>query len=271
MSRPFPISDDAEIIDVEPPSRRNRRWRLWLLVALFALFILGTRVLAIYVSALWFGSLGYSAVYWYIFRAKTLLFLVFAALTILILRGALWFIERVFAPHSFGPRTIMVNNQPFKVAPARIVRPLAWIVSAICGLIFGLMMKDGWQKFALFFHRAAAPTPDPIFNKPLSFYLFILPVYELVSGWLVALAVVLFIAVLIFVFVSLSQQSVSKAAATSARNTSFSAASIAGALLLLTFAWSTYLSRFPYLWEDHQTFSGVTYAEHHYLLPLEDL
>jgi len=29
----------------------------------------------------------------------------------------------------------------------------------------------------------------------------------------------------------------------------------------------TYLTRFPYLWEEHQTFTGVTYTEANYLLP----
>ncbi|HEV7844255.1 MAG TPA: UPF0182 family protein, partial [Pyrinomonadaceae bacterium] len=32
-------------------------------------------------------------------------------------------------------------------------------------------------------------------------------------------------------------------------------------------AWRVYLSRFPYLWEDHQSFSGVTYTEANYYLP----
>ena len=32
-------------------------------------------------------------------------------------------------------------------------------------------------------------------------------------------------------------------------------------------AWRTYLSRFPYLWDDHQTFAGVTFTEANYLLP----
>ena len=32
-------------------------------------------------------------------------------------------------------------------------------------------------------------------------------------------------------------------------------------------AWRVYLSRFPYLWEEHQTFSGVTFTEANYLLP----
>jgi uncharacterized membrane protein (UPF0182 family) len=32
-------------------------------------------------------------------------------------------------------------------------------------------------------------------------------------------------------------------------------------------SWHTYLSRFPFLWEDHPVFSGVTYTEAHYTLP----
>src|SRR5207237_8780414 len=31
--------------------------------------------------------------------------------------------------------------------------------------------------------------------------------------------------------------------------------------------WRFILSRYPYLWEDHQTFSGVTYVEANHLLP----
>ena len=32
-------------------------------------------------------------------------------------------------------------------------------------------------------------------------------------------------------------------------------------------SWRTYLTRFPFLWDDHQTFAGVTYTEAHYVLP----
>jgi uncharacterized membrane protein (UPF0182 family) len=49
--------------------------------------------------------------------------------------------------------------------------------------------------------------------------------------------------------------------------TSFSATSSTLAAFLLAFAWRVYLSRFPYLWSDHQTFSGPNYTEANYLLP----
>ena len=51
------------------------------------------------------------------------------------------------------------------------------------------------------------------------------------------------------------------------RRTSYAAVSFALAAFLLFLAWRVYLARFPYLWEDHQSFSGVTYTEDNYYLP----
>ncbi|MEP6569567.1 MAG: UPF0182 family protein, partial [Acidobacteriota bacterium] len=58
-----------------------------------------------------------------------------------------------------------------------------------------------------------------------------------------------------------------KTTRTSSATTPWAAVSLALALFLGLLAWSTYLSRFPYLWEDHQTFSGITFTEAKYLLP----
>ena len=261
MSSSFP--DDDDVIDISPT--RKRHWRRWLLLSVIVLLIVAARSLTIYVSALWFGSLGYSSVYWYIFRSKLTLFAVFAVLTLVILRGAFWLLERAFASHTLGPRTIVVNNQPVTFAPARFVRPASWIISVIGGLVSGLSMKASWQAFALYTHRVAAPETDPIYQKPLDFYLFSLPVYDLLGSWLMAITVVIFLATLVYALLTMSQQH--KGTAKSATRTSFGAISLALAPLLLALALNTYLSRFPYLWEDHQTFTGVTYTEANYLLP----
>ena len=55
MSNPF-ANSDAEIIDVPPPKRR--RWRRYLLAGILLFFLAFSRILAVYVSALWFGSIG---------------------------------------------------------------------------------------------------------------------------------------------------------------------------------------------------------------------
>ncbi len=264
MSESFPLRDD-EVIDVGP-ARKRRRWRVWLIVGLVLLFIVLSRGLAVYLSAAWFSSLGFAAVYWYIFKLKIGLFLAFAIMTVLLLRTAFWLLERAFASQTIEKRTIVVNNQPIQFAPERFVRPLGWILAVLFGLFYGLAMKGDWQTFALYFNRAVTAAPDPIFQKPLGFYLFSLPLYDLLSGWLITLAFVVLCASIVYSLLTLPQK-VLKTAGKNAATKTLAAVSLALAVFLALLAWRTYLSRFPYLWEDHQTFSGVTFAEAKYLLP----
>ena len=76
---------DDKVIDVQPP-RKRRLWILVLLAIVLVLFLFGSPLLAIYVDALWFSSLGFSEAYWYKFRLGGLLFVIFFAVTFLILR-----------------------------------------------------------------------------------------------------------------------------------------------------------------------------------------
>ncbi|MGH9957859.1 MAG: UPF0182 family protein, partial [Pyrinomonadaceae bacterium] len=263
MSRPFRPSDD-EIIDVPPPKRR--RWKRWLIGGVILFFIALSQSLSIYVSALWFGSLGYSAIYWYILRQKVALFLAFFLVTVLILRAAFWLLERVFAAHGFETRTIVVNNQPIEFSPGSFMRPVAWAFALVFGLFYAFAMKDKWQQFALYTNQAATASFDPIFQKPLGFYLFTLPVYDSISSWLIALTFVVLCATLVYSFLTLPQK-VLKSARSLPSGKPLMAISSALAALMLALAWRAYLSRFPYLWNDHQVFSGVTYTEANYLLP----
>lgn len=264
MSNPFPVSDD-EIIDIGPPTKK-RRWRGLIIAAAVVLLILLSRSLSIYLSALWFGSLGYGDVYWYIFKLKVSLFVVYALATMAVLRTAFWLLERAFSTHVLERRTIVVNNQPLQFSPARFVRPLSWLIAAVFGVFYGLGMRGEWQTYARYLNRVDAPLPDPIFGKPLSFYLFGLPVYEDVSSWLTALAFVVLCVALLYAALVLPQKML-KAGKQDSVGTAFSAVSLALAGFLTLLAWRTYLSRYAYLWQDHPSFSGVTYTEANYLLP----
>ncbi len=237
---------------------------------LIAVLVLGflsfSRVLAVYLSALWFGSLGYSSVYWYIFKLKLGLFIGFGVLTTLLLSATFWLFQRLFGSYAFEKRTVILNNQPFEFSPARFARPIGWLVSLVVGLIFGLALKDDWQIFALYLHRPATANHDPIFGKPIGFYLFSLPFYDALSTWLLGVAFIILIAALAYSLLSLPQR-VLKPTVRWSSGAAFRAVCCALALFLTVLSWRTYLSRFPFLWNDHQTFSGVTYTEAHYSLP----
>src|SRR5258708_30486389 len=166
MSQPESFDHDGEIIDVgHTKPRRRRVW--WLLGVIVLLIVVASRGLSIYISALWFGSLGYAPVYWYMFKLKIALFAIFFSLTVVILRAGFWLIGRAFASISFDRRTIVVNQQPVNFSPSRVLRPLAWVVSVLGGGVFGLGMRDAWRSFALYFHGSPGGYSDPIFNQRL--------------------------------------------------------------------------------------------------------
>jgi uncharacterized protein len=272
MSKPVSLDDNDEVIEISPTPPQRRRWRRWVILAVILLVFALSQSLSIYIEALWFGSLGYASVFWYTFRLKLILFAVFALLTFIILRGVFWLFERVFASTALEGRVIIVNNQAVNIAPARILRPAAWVVSGFLALVYGLGMSQNWRLFALYLNQTPTAENDPIFQKPLGFYLFTLPAHQMLSWWLTVLAFSILCGAVLYLLLTYPQQSRTRATATgaaggAARRAGYAAVSCALAGLLLTLAWRVYLSRFPYLWEEHQTFSGVTYTEANYLLP----
>jgi uncharacterized membrane protein (UPF0182 family) len=251
------------VIDVGP---RRRRFKIWILIGAVLLIVSFSRIMSIYLSALWFDSLGFSSVFWYIFKAKVLLFVGSAILTALLLSTTFLLFQRLFGAYAFEQRTIVLNNQPFQFSPARFIRPLGWIVSAIFGLIYGFKLKDHWRQFALYLNQPPTSAHDPIFGKPLGFYLFSLPLYDLISSWLLGVAFIILFAAVAYSLLGLPQ-TVLKPSVRWSSGAAFRAVCCALAFFFIVLSWRTYLARFPYLWQDHPTFSGVTYTEANYTLP----
>jgi uncharacterized membrane protein (UPF0182 family) len=281
MSRPGTEDDDfgGEVIDIEPAGgrRKSRRGRLLLILALILTFIALTRAAGIYLETLWYGSLGYGSVYWTGFWYEFLLFVVFAVATALILRGAFWLMERAFVVTALAPRRVVVNNQPVFVKPARLLKPAAWVVSLFFGLVYGVSMSESWQAFALWLNAPPTAEADPVFGRRLGFYLFTLPVADAVSSWLLTLSFVALCGACLYAFLGMIpttdksvREYLSKAGgrvSSPSRAAAYGAASAALAALLVALAIRVFISRYAYLYDDHQIFSGVTYTEDHYLLP----
>ena len=267
---------DAEIIDITPKQKRGgRRKNKWfILAAVFLPFVVMLGGVGIYTEALWFDSLGFASRFWSVFALGWILFAVFGILTFLILRGGFYALERIFGLDKLPPRQIVINNQPIDVNPSRFLRPLGWILALIFSISYAFGLSGDWQTWTLYLHQPATMTTDPIFNNPIGFYLFSLPVYQSITSWLTSLAVILLVAAIIYAVLSAVPRQPAMVIVDEKPpkfegfgTHAYAAVSIALGALLIFIAAQVFLSRYAYLWTDHSSFSGVTYTEDNYLIP----
>jgi uncharacterized protein len=259
----------AETIDWPPhrPSRRRGRYVLFALIA--AVLLGGGTALSYYVEALWFDSLGYGAVFWKTLNFQAVAFTTFFALTFLCLYGAYVALKPARLAELAGG-AILINGQPLRVPVEPVLRLIAIAVALIIALISGAGMMAEWPVLALYWlsPAAAAGTAgaalDPIFGKPLTFYLFTLPAWDLISGWLLTLSVIVAGVAGFFAVISGGSRVLTRRSFDSGAG--WRGLSIAVAAVLLIAAFRVYLSRFDRLFDDHVIFTGVSYTDAHIVL-----
>src|SRR6202034_4734161 len=96
--------------------------------------------------------------------------------------------------------------------------------------------------------HATGSIADPIFGKPLNFYLFTLPAWQLINSWLLTLAIAVCIAAVLFLAITSGARSLTKRQITYAPSP-WRGLSITVSLLLLVLAMKVYVDRFQLLLE----------------------
>jgi len=248
-----------------PPRRRRR---LLLILAVLAGVVFGGRTaLSYYVDVLWYGSLGYGDVFWKTLNLQWGIFAAFAAATVVILYGSFLALRRAHLPDLPSGQTIVIGGQPLRLPVEPLLRLIALGVSLIIAAVTGASMMAEWPTLALFWY--AAPTTggvaDPIFGKPLTFFLFTLPAWQLIAGWLLSLAAIICVLAVFFILIT-GGTSVLTGRRSGYITSPWRGLSIAFAFLLLILAMRAYIGRFERLFDDHTIFGGVTYTDAHVML-----
>ncbi len=148
---------------------------------------------------------------------------------------------------------------------------MALAAALLVSLASGAGMMADWQTLALYWYGAPEHLPasaqqvlDPIFGRPLPFYLFTLPAWQLVSGWLLTIAVMVCGIALFFIVIAGGTRLIGRRPDTGVA--AWRGLSIAAAMALLMLAARVYIGRFERLFQDHTIFAGVTYTEAHVTL-----
>jgi uncharacterized protein len=84
-----------------------------------------------------------------------------------------------------------------------VIEPrILYAIAAALSLFFGLILSGQWAKVLVFFHPTAFNITEPVFNRDMAFYIFNLPIWELLEFWLLGVLVFVFAAVTILYLVS---------------------------------------------------------------------
>ena len=264
----MPESIDWPIKALPAQPQRSRRRIILFLIAVVAVILFGARTaLSYWVDLLWFNSLGYGEVFWKTLGLQWGVFAAFFMATFLVLYGAFLALKRAHSADLPSGHTILIAGREVNLPVEPALRLIGIVVSLLIAIATGAAMQAQWPALALYWYgpHAAGSALDPIFGRPLWFYLFTLPAWQILVGWLLTLAILVCVLAALFLLVSGGSRALG-GRFSSRIPLPWRGFSISAGFLLLVLAMHVYVGRFELLFEHHTIFEGVTYTDAHITL-----
>ncbi len=252
-----------------PAPQRGRRGILVLLVIVALMFAGGRTVVSFYVNSLWFRSLGFGEVFWKTLGIEWSIFAIFAGLSFAVIYGAYLALRKAHKADLPSGHTIYFNQKPIRLPVEPVARVLAVAVALFVALISGSAMMSEWPAIALWrYAKAQGGATDPIFGRPVEFYLFTLPAWHLMLNWLLAMAILCVAMAAVLLMATGGIQAIERKQIHFADGEPrWRGVSIAMAFLLVVAALREYVGRYDLLFGVHTIFQGVTYTDVHIAIP----
>ena len=172
----------------EPPVRSGRSRTLVITAAVLVLLFLSlSGFSSFWTERQWFESVDYSSVFGTLLWTRIGLFLVFG--------GAMAAAVALNIALAYRARPMLINGGDASLSRYRdAVAPVsAWLlggVSALMGMFAGASASGQWREYSLWRHSTPFGRTDPYFDRDVGFYVFELPWWHFVTGFVMALAVV---------------------------------------------------------------------------------
>jgi len=181
--------DDERPARPTPP--RPSRWWLLLLIPFLILLLFNT-VIGFLADWVWHASLGYESILWTRVLAALGLFVAGFALTWLFLAVNFWIARRV-APRGLAMSPLTQLAEAFGIRESYII---AGAIS-VFAFLMGVNIAGEWPQLLLFLNQSNFGVLDPVFGRDVSFYVFSLPVLEMVRGWLQSMLIAAIVLVVV--------------------------------------------------------------------------
>ena len=228
------------------------KWWLIIIGGIILLFIALAVWKTIYTDWLWFGSLGFSSVYTTILTTRLWLFFAGSFIFLIILLPNLFLARRLSPPMAATTpigQGLMVARQ---IVDRGILATIAFL-----SFIFGLVTLGSWEMVLRFAHPTSFGIVEPLLGRDVAFYVFSLPFYHYIQGWLLwALVITLIFTAFVY---GLNFGFRPSSVTTGARGHLLAL----GASIFILIAWNYQLKVFDLVYSDRGVVFGAGYTDVH--------
>ncbi len=229
------------------------KWGLVVLGIIIAFLVLNF-LKTVYTDWLWFGELGLRGVFTKIIVTRIVLFIVGGVIMAALVGASLYVVNR------FSESTEMIAVPP--EVRGFIGRLITWGTvagAAILSLIFGSVAASEWETWLRFSSAQPFGVLDPVYGRDIAFYVFRLPFYNFLQGWLLGAAIVILLATIGLHFIKFTLRDMRFQLTPALRVQ----VSVAAAIVLFLLAIGHWLDRWELLLSDQGAVFGAAYTDLH--------
>lgn len=238
-------------------------WGIGIILGTILGFV-GLRIcMYLYTDWLWFEHLGYASVFLTMAKAKVTLLAIFWTFFVAFAGGNIWFALIFGQKTKEFPLEVFVGDTiPTKFNRVKRQQLIWGGIIVTIGFFVAVGGMLAWIPALRYLHTIDFGIRDPIFQHELSFFVFNLPVYTFLQGWL---TVALFIIALLVGISYLKDRSIRHNGESWVSSTHVSSHfSILGAIFALLMAWGYGLKEYELLYSFRKnTFFGAGYTDLH--------
>ena len=227
---------------------------LWWMLLPFMALILFNSILGYFTDWLWYDSLDLTSVFVTRVVASLGLFAIGAV--------AFWlfFVANVLVVRRLNPEGL-ADTPVMEVLQSIGVRltPIVLLAGAFFAFFMGTGASSAWEELLLYFNQQPFDMVDPIFGRDVGFFVFTLPIWQFLRGWLMTALVITLLAT--GVASGIGWRGWSAPAPVRAH------LSLLGSLVLLLIAWKYRLDALELVYSARGAVLGAGYTDVHAQLP----
>jgi uncharacterized membrane protein (UPF0182 family) len=231
--------------------------------ALLAVGVVG-QIVPLYTDWLWFDEVGYTRVFLTILGLRGSLFTAVAGGVVLVLYVNLTLAARTARPDVLWELEDQLGL-PGRVVIEPLIRRFMPMVLAFISFVAGVRAGGAWDTVLVYLNAVPFGTNDPLFQRDLAFFVFTLPFWRLLLGWVMALLAGTFMLTTVVYILQRSIVLTQRGPRVAAGARSHLLA--LGALLLAGMATRFWLDRYELLYSPRGVVFGAGYTDIHASLP----